>query len=93
MAGTVNGMAKRLQALFTDGELVELRRALILIAGEDASANVNMEAEAILDKKSALKKLNAALGIKKQRRKKPSYLDIGALYRGNLEGQKVGSKP
>lgn len=46
---------------FTQGELIELIRALDLIAQEDATADVNMDADACRDKASARTKLDRAL--------------------------------
>lgn len=51
-------MIKRLS--FTDGELLELRRALALIECADRDAKVNMSDDAQRDKTRALAKLNRA---------------------------------
>lgn len=59
---------------FTLRELVELRRALDLISVEDTDCNVNMGADAVSAKQSALKKLNKALGWKDRLEKCPSVL-------------------
>lgn len=50
------------QLKFTRDELVELRRALHLIHGEDTACDVNMDAASVKAKKSALAKLNKATG-------------------------------
>lgn len=46
---------------FTRSELIELVRALDLIAQEDANAEVNMEADEVRAKDSARKKLQRAM--------------------------------
>lgn len=53
---------------FTRAELLELTRALELIAQEDSHADVNMDAASVAAKESAQKKLRHALG-----RKGPMY--------------------
>lgn len=47
---------------FTRSELIELERALRLIAGEDRACHVNMGAAAVRAKRSALAKLHTLVG-------------------------------
>lgn len=65
---------------FSWEEVIELERALDLIGNEDASCNVNMDADSVKAKTSAMKKLHRVVK-RRDRLVGATSVDVRALFK------------